>query len=164
MTPVDLRDSIDDAVAATGQLFNDKNVALETDVPADAPPVIADADRVLQVLINLLSNAVKFCEQDSGRVHVGLARHGSSLRVEVRDNGPGVSRADQQVIFEKFRQAADAFGGRSHGTGLGLAISRQIIARFGGRLWVESEPGRGATFIFTIPCAGSLVRTAPLAV
>jgi Na+/proline symporter/nitrogen-specific signal transduction histidine kinase len=155
MAPCDLRDSIEDAVAATGQLFNDKNVILTSDAPADAPPVIADPDRVLQVLINLLSNAVKFCERDRGRVHVALRLDGRALRVEVRDNGPGVSRGDQQIIFEKFRQAADAFGDRPHGTGLGLAISRQIITRFGGRLWVESEPGCGATFAFTLPAAGA---------
>jgi len=74
-----------------------------------------------------------------------------AIRVDVRDTGPGIAPGDQERIFERFRQAGDAQAEKPSGTGLGLAISREIIQRFGGRLWVESVPGRGATFSFTVP-------------
>jgi signal transduction histidine kinase len=69
----------------------------------------------------------------------------------VRDNGSGIAAADQQFIFEKFRQAGDTLTGKPQGTGLGLPISRQIVEHLGGRLWVESHPGAGACFSFTLP-------------
>ena len=109
----------------------------------------------MQVLINLLSNAVKFVEADSGRVVVELIRDPDALRVQVTDNGPGISAEDQQFIFEKFRQAGDTMTEKPEGTGLGLPISRQIIEHFGGRLWVTSEPGAGATFAFALPVSGA---------
>ena len=77
------------------------------------------------------------------------------MRVDVRDNGPGIAPADQETIFDKFRQLSDTLGRRPAGSGLGLPISRRIIEHFGGRLWVESEPGRGATFSFELPVGGA---------
>jgi len=151
LSEVDLRETIEDAVAATGQLFSEKDVTLETRVSASFPIVMADPDRVLQVLINLLSNAVKFCESGMGRVQIRLSNDHGTVRVDVTDNGSGISEKDQRVIFEKFRQAGDALTGKPQGTGLGLPISRQIIAHFGGRLSVESALGQGATFTFTLP-------------
>jgi signal transduction histidine kinase len=156
---IDLRTVIEDSINATSQLFRAKNVRLETRLPELVPPVEADRDRLVQVLINLLSNAVKFVAPGSGRVHVELFHDRNALRVHVADNGPGISVENQQVIFEKFRQAGDTMTGKPDGTGLGLPISRQIIEHFGGRLWVESEPGAGATFGFELPtseAAGTL--------
>jgi signal transduction histidine kinase len=154
LSQVDMKEAVEDAVAATEQLFLEKNVQLDVRVPESVPTVFADRDRILQVLLNLLSNAAKFCARDSGRTEVRLARDVDALRVDVRDNGPGISDKDQRVIFEKFRQAGDTLTDKPQGTGLGLAISRQIIAHFGGKLWVESEPGRGSTFSFTLPLRG----------
>jgi len=151
MSEVDLREAIEDSVAATSQLFTDKNVALEMRLRPDAPRIAADADRVLQVLINLLSNAVKFCPGGTGRVEIRLTQQGDTLRVDVEDNGPGIDSEDQRIIFQKFRQAGDTLTGKPYGTGLGLPISREIIVHFGGDLWVESVPGTGATFSFTLP-------------
>jgi len=148
---LDLGEVIEASVEATGQLFRERGVALSLELPGPAPRVRADRDRLMQVLINLLSNAVKFCEPGRGRVVVRLAAEGGGARVDVRDNGPGIRRADQEVIFEKFRQVGDADGGKPRGTGLGLPISRRIVEHFGGRLWVESEPGQGATFSFQLP-------------
>lgn len=148
---IDMGDVIRRAVESTGQLFRDKAIALElalTDTPCT---LWADRDRLIQVVINLLSNAVKFCERGQGRVLVGLERVGSSLRVEVADNGPGVSEQDQATIFEKFRQVGD-WRAKPAGTGLGLPISRQIVEHFGGRMWVKSTTGAGAVFIFELPC------------
>ena len=105
----------------------------------------------MQVVLNLLSNAVKFVQPGSGRVEVTLAEDGEFVRVDVRDNGQGVSLHDQQIIFDKFRQAGDALTGKPQGSGLGLHISRRIIEHFGGRMWVTSRPGEGACFSFTLP-------------
>ncbi len=107
----------------------------------------------MQVVINLLSNAVKFVRQDEGRVVVRVDTAAGMLRVCVADNGPGIAVDNQRVIFEKFRQAGNTMTDKPHGTGLGLPISRQIIEHLGGRLWVESVPGEGATFIFELPVA-----------
>ncbi len=151
VSEIDLRAVIEDSINATSQLFRAKNVRLETRLPAFVPPLQADRDRLVQVLINLLSNAVKFVAADSGRVDVELYRDPGALRVHVTDNGPGISAENQKVIFEKFRQAGDTMTEKPEGTGLGLPISRQIIEHLGGRLWVQSEPGAGATFAFVLP-------------
>jgi signal transduction histidine kinase len=116
----------------------------------------------VQVLINLLSNAVKFVAADTGRVEVELFHDPDGLRVHVTDNGPGISHENQQVIFEKFRQAGDTMTEKPEGTGLGLPISRQIIEHLGGRLWVESEPGAGATFAFVLPAAEAIAGHEPM--
>jgi signal transduction histidine kinase len=86
-------------------------------------------------------------------VIVLLAAPHGVVRVAVADNGPGVRAEDQRLIFEKFRQAGDTMTEKPQGTGLGLPISRQIIEHFGGRLWVQSAPGEGATFVFELPQA-----------
>jgi signal transduction histidine kinase len=155
ISEVDMREAVDDAIAATEQLFLEKNVRLDVRVPDWVPSIFADRDRILQVLINVLSNAAKFCARDSGRTEVRLAHNTVTIRIDVRDNGPGISDKDQRIIFEKFRQARDTLTDKPQGTGLGLSISSHIIARFGGRLWVESELGRGSTFSFTLPLSGS---------
>jgi Na+/proline symporter/signal transduction histidine kinase len=148
---LDMHDVIQDAVDATSQLFREKGVMLTLSLTESVPRVRADQDRLMQVLINLLSNAVKFCPAGLGRVEVRLSTVRGALRVDVRDNGPGIDPAHHETIFEKFRQAGDVTSGKPAGTGLGLPISRRIVEHFGGRLWVESAPGRGATFSFVLP-------------
>jgi Na+/proline symporter/signal transduction histidine kinase len=151
--PLDLRQVINDAVNATGQLFKEKRIQLELSLPLQVPQVCADRDRLMQVMLNLLSNAVKFCDPAGGRVAVCLEQTGGQLRVAVRDNGPGVRPQDRELIFEKFRQGGDMLTGKPQGTGLGLPISRKIIGHFGGTLQLESTPGKGALFVFTLPLA-----------
>jgi signal transduction histidine kinase len=148
---LDLNEVVGEAVDATGQLFRERAVALSISVPPGVPRVRADRDRLMQVLINLLSNAVKFSPEGRGRVDVLVSVEGEALRVDVRDNGPGISPADQPTVFERFRQVGDALTGRPGGTGLGLPISKRIVEHFGGRLWVESDLGKGATFSFVLP-------------
>ncbi len=148
---LDMRDVIRESVEATDRLFKDRQVELALNLAQEVPPVTADRDRLIQVMLNLLSNAVKFCDRARGRVEVHLYREPDCLRVDVRDNGPGIAPADQALIFEKFRQVGDTLTAKPQGTGLGLPISRRIIERFGGRLWVQSAPGRGAAFSFTLP-------------
>jgi len=148
---LDMREVIEDTAASTSQLFRERDVKLERQLPGRVPKVRADLDRIVQVVVNLLSNAVKFIEPGRGRVQITLAEEPGFLRVDVRDNGPGISPADQEVIFDKFRQASDPLTGKTQGSGLGLYISRRIIEHSGGRLWVTSRPGQGACFSFTLP-------------
>jgi len=159
--PVDLRKVLATSAQATAQIFRDRQVTLELVVTEPAPVVRADQDRLVQVLLNLLSNAVKFCPTGTGRVQVAVETRDGLVRVDVSDNGPGVAREDQEVIFEKFRQGGDTRTNRPPGTGLGLPISREIVDHLGGRLWVESTPGQGATFSFALPVAA--IGTDPVA-
>jgi signal transduction histidine kinase len=149
---IDLAQVIHEACESLSQLYKDKGVALTLEVAEPLPMVMADRDRLMQVMINLLSNAVKFVPAGAGQVKVGAGGTAEGLRVAVADNGPGIRPADQEVIFEKFRQGGqDVLTDKPQGTGLGLPISRQIIEYFGGRLWLESPPEGGATFVFTLP-------------
>ena len=158
VTRVDVRKVIAETIAGMSPMFKEKNVQVETRLPERVSPVDADLDRLIQVLLNLLSNALKFCAEGKGRVEVALAEANGVVRVDVRDNGPGIDLADQTVIFDKFRQAGDTLTEKPPGTGLGLHISRQIVEHFGGRMWVESRPGEGARFAFTLPIAPPVVR------
>jgi signal transduction histidine kinase len=149
-----MREVIEDAVTATSQIFKENKVELEVTLPEAVPVIAADRDRLMQVMLNLLSNAAKFCVSDGGgRVRITLSPLADSLQVDVQDNGIGISDADQKVIFEKFRQVGDTLTAKPRGTGLGLPICREIIGHFGGKLWVQSQAGSGATFSFTIPYA-----------
>jgi Na+/proline symporter/nitrogen-specific signal transduction histidine kinase len=148
---LDVDEVIREAVDSTSQLFHAKSVQLEVAVPPVLPRVRADRDRLTQVLINLLSNAVNYSPAGGGKVEVRVSAADRAVRVDVRDNGPGIGPADHARVFERFRQVGDTVEGRPRGTGLGLPISKRIIEHFGGRLWVESELGKGATFSFVLP-------------
>jgi signal transduction histidine kinase len=148
---LDLQEIVQDAVSATSQLFKSRGVTLETRSEARTSRVLADRDRVMQVMLNLLSNAVKFCPEGTGRVEVRLSDADGDVRIDVADNGIGISPEHMGIIFEKFRQVGDTLTDKPAGTGLGLAICRQIIGHFGGRLFVRSELGRGSVFTFTLP-------------
>ena len=150
-TDVDLKDVISDTLGAMGQVFKERNIEVTAHLPERVSLVTADLDRMIQVMLNLLSNAAKFCDAGNGRVEISLVERGASLQVDVRDNGRGISPEHQAEIFSKFHQVGDTLTDKPHGSGLGLHISRQIIEHFGGRLWVESELGRGACFSFTVP-------------
>ena len=150
---VDLAELIEEAILATAQVFTDKNLRVSADLPASTPSITADRDRLMQVLLNLLSNAGKFCQPDTGVVEVSLKVELNTICVGVRDNGLGIAIEDQAVIFEKFRQGGDNLTDKPQGTGLGLSICRQILSHFEGKLWVESVPGHGAAFFFSLPLA-----------
>ncbi len=151
-TEIDACRLLQQAVTATSELFRERGATVELHMPPSIPRLHADADRLMQVVINLLSNAAKFVPMGRGLVRVLLSADDSGLTVSVHDNGPGVPAEQQQLIFEKFRQGGDEKN-RPQGTGLGLPISRQIVEHFGGRMWLESNPGQGAVFAFSLPWA-----------
>jgi len=130
-------------------LASDKKLAFKVEVPAELPPGRGDGRRLTQVLINLVGNAIKFT--DAGEVAIKTEANNGSFYVTVRDTGPGISAADQAKLFQEFQQADNAIARKKGGTGLGLAISKRIIEMHGGRIWVESQPGHGSTFAFTLP-------------
>ncbi len=145
---------VEGAVASTAGLWRARGLRVRTEIPDGCPPVWGDPDRVAQVLVNLLSNAIKFT--DEGDIDVQVSPAPREIRFAIRDSGPGISPDHIPFLFEKFRQVGDTVPGRVPGTGLGLAISRELVALHGGRIWAESEPGRGATFRFTVPRADAL--------
>jgi phosphoserine phosphatase RsbU/P len=122
---------------------------VEVDVP-DGLAVEADADAFNHVLVNLLTNAVKFSPAGS-RVKIGARRAGDEVVVSVTDEGAGIAPDEQELIFDRFYQSRN--GDHARGTGIGLTIAQRFTAQHGGRMWVESELGRGATFSFTMPAA-----------
>jgi signal transduction histidine kinase len=136
-------------VSAVESLAAGKKLALKAIVPADLPSGRGDERRLTQVLLNLAGNAIKFT--DSGQVSIEARMSDGAFLVSVSDTGPGISEADQQKIFEEFQQADSSSTRKKGGTGLGLSISRRIVELHGGRLWVESAPGEGSTFHFTVP-------------
>lgn len=150
LLPVDMRELCLEALASVRQLMDDKHIHASLDLPDRLPPVSGDRDRLLQAMLNLLSNAVKFCDNSGGRVEIRVLAPPDHLRVEVRDNGPGIRPEDLEVIFEEFRQGSHDARGRPPGSGLGLSITRRIIEYHGGRIWAQNEPQGGSCFIFTL--------------
>jgi signal transduction histidine kinase len=118
--------------------------------------VVADERKLKQVLLNLLSNAVKFTPE-GGRIDVRALPANGNVEVSVTDTGVGIAAADQEAIFEEFRQVGQASHKRE-GTGLGLALARKFVELHGGRLWVKSEVGSGSTFTFTLPVESPACR------
>jgi two-component system, NtrC family, sensor histidine kinase GlrK len=126
-----------------------KKILIEKDI-GEIPTVSMDMERILQVLRNLIGNALKFTPR-GGSVRVAVCRTEGGVTVSVTDTGPGIPREHTEMIFEKFRQASPVGPHRFQGTGLGLAIVKHIVHAHGGRVWVESEMGRGSTFTFVLP-------------
>ena len=141
------------ARAVEGQFASRPSVEFCKEISDDLPLIAADKDRLIQVVINLLNNAAKFTEE--GRVILSACVVEDKLRVTVEDTGVGISPEDLEKVFDKFHQVADndTLKDKPKGTGLGLSISKQIIEHYGGRIWVESEPGQGSKFIFELPIA-----------
>jgi signal transduction histidine kinase len=130
-------------------LAADKKLAFRLELATELPPGRGDGRRLTQVLINLVGNAIKFT--DTGEVLIKAEANNGSFYVSVRDTGPGISAGDQAKLFQEFQQADNAITKKKGGTGLGLAISKRIVEMHGGKIWVESQPGHGSTFAFTLP-------------
>ena len=140
------------AIHATNGLFTSKpSVRLVQQLPDELPAVVADSDRIVQVIINLISNAVKFT--DEGRITIAVETEWSTLVIRIVDEGMGISERDQKLVFDKYKQVGDVITDKPTGTGLGLPISKEIVEMHGGKIWVESVPGQGSTFAFSLPLA-----------
>jgi signal transduction histidine kinase len=141
-----------DAVAGLAGFAQQMGVAIATHCEDRLPAVQADGDRVVQVLTNLLSNAIKF-SPGGGEVQLSAARDLGQVVFSVRDQGPGIPAEFRAKLFTRFAQAERKVREQA-GTGLGLAISQALVLKHGGRIWCDSTPGQGATFLFTLPMSG----------
>jgi signal transduction histidine kinase len=128
-----------------------KHQVITLDIPPSAPMVNADRQRLEQVLLNLLTNAIKF-SGEGGEIKLGLRKQGAEVVVTVKDNGPGISEEEQVRLFTPYYRV-EADRQRFPGLGLGLALSKQLVELHGGRMWVESEPGKGSAFSFSLAAA-----------
>ncbi len=145
-----IKDIIGEVLENFQNWANSKSIKLIKDVEEGLPQLNIDPDRILQVLNNLLGNALKFTP-NNGRVKVRASQEGDLIRVSVEDTGPGVPKKDLKKIFDKFYQVSSSRSTEITGTGLGLSIAKEIVELHQGKIWAESEEGKGARFIFTLP-------------
>lgn len=137
---------------------DEKSIIIELDIPQSLPSVYGDPEKIEQILINLLGNAIKFTPE-GGKIQIsakpfyeeGDPDHGKMISISVKDTGPGISKEHLGAIFEKFYQVEDSIHRSASGTGLGLAITKGLVEAHYGKIWVESEVGKGSTFFFTLP-------------
>ncbi|TMK76103.1 MAG: GAF domain-containing protein, partial [Actinobacteria bacterium] len=150
-TDFDLPSAIDNALILVRERASRRGITLGHSVDERLGQIRGDERKVKQVLLNLLSNALKFTPE-GGRIDVRAVPHDGVAEISVADTGVGIAPQDQEAVFEEFRQVGTA-DKKVEGTGLGLALSRKFIELHGGRIWVESEVGKGSTFRFTLPSA-----------
>ncbi len=146
----DLPAAITNAMTLIRERAQKHDIALGLEADPQLGEIVADERKFKQILLNLLSNAVKFTP-DGGRIDVRARRDGDDVVVAVHDTGIGIAPEDQEAVFEEFRQVGRNYTNKQEGTGLGLALTRKFVELHGGRIWLESEPGKGSTFTFTIP-------------
>ncbi|MDI7277054.1 MAG: ATP-binding protein, partial [Anaerolineae bacterium] len=146
---VSLPEIVDGALLAVRPLLEAKGLSLDLEMPDAIPPLFCDRTRIRQVLLNLVSNAARFTER--GGVRVRVHRDGGSLVVSVTDSGPGIAPEHQERIFTPFQQVDSSIRRRFGGTGLGLSISKRFVEMHNGRMWLESQRGKGSTFYFSLP-------------
>jgi signal transduction histidine kinase/DNA-binding response OmpR family regulator len=156
-TEVDLNEIIRNIMSTAVGLVKDKPIELVVDVPEGLPHINADNIQVRQILLNLVSNAAKFTERGKIGVSAGLVTRNNrdEVLVSVFDTGPGIDYKDQERLFEPFTQVDASPTRKTGGTGLGLSICRHLVELHGGKIWVDSAPGKGSTFSFTLPVAVS---------
>lgn len=149
MEPMKVNELIDRAIAATSALFEGKGLESIRDIEEDLPEFIGDRDKLIQVMINLLSNSIKFTEKGSVTCQAKKIR--DTITISIIDTGMGIAEDDQPKVFEKFKQVGETLTDKPKGTGLGLPICKQIVEHHGGKIWVESELGKGSIFSFNLP-------------
>jgi two-component system sensor histidine kinase GlrK len=145
-----IRPLIDQAIEEIGPLVEAKKINLEVMVTERLPIIKIDSERILEALRNIIGNAIKFTPE-KGRVRIFVRSIDHGVEVSVADTGPGIPAGNLITIFEKFQQVTTGGSSQIKGTGLGLAIAKQIITHHGGKIWAESKPGHGSTFVFVLP-------------
>lgn len=131
-----------------------QRLGFEVSIEESLPSIHGDADRLAQVITNLLNNALKFTE--TGRISLAAVRDRDEVLISVADTGIGIAAADLERVFDRFHQVGPTLTGKPRGSGLGLTICREIVEHHGGRIWVDSEPGTGSTFTFSVKVANEL--------
>jgi signal transduction histidine kinase len=144
-----MQDALERGVSMVRERATQDGVRVTLHANGGLDVITGDERRIRQVIFNLLSNAVKFTPS-GGLVDIAAAQKNGEVRVSVTDTGPGVAAEDLDRIFEEFQQT-EAGARHQEGTGLGLALSKCFVEMHGGRIWCESETGRGSTFVFTLP-------------
>jgi K+-sensing histidine kinase KdpD/DNA-binding response OmpR family regulator len=158
---VSLSEVADRAISATTSLFEQKSLILEMNVEKDLPLITGDRDKLIQVMINLISNAVKFTER--GCITCKVYRRKGELIASIVDTGIGIATEDHAAVFEQFKQVGgDTLTDKPKGTGLGLPICKEIIEHHGGKIWLESTPGEGSSFSFSLPITKVNGKTKPV--
>jgi signal transduction histidine kinase len=150
LTKFDLPLAVDNALTLMRERATRQGISLNRAVDERLGDFVGDERKVKQILLNLLSNAVKFTPE-GGRIEVKALPGDGSVEISVSDTGIGIASKDQERIFEEFRQVGADYSHKREGTGLGLTLTRKFVEMHGGRIWVESEVGKGSTFTFTLP-------------
>lgn len=162
---VDIRTEVDVVLTMSVPLLGDKDLSLVNAIPENFPPAWADEDRIQQVLYNLVGNAIKFTERGSVTVSgIPPQAENGHLTISVSDTGIGIPQDRLERIFESFEQGDGSVERAYGGTGLGLTITRRLVELHGGAIWVESNPGEGTTFSFTLPTSPASEKPAEPAV
>ncbi|MCS6791696.1 MAG: CHASE2 domain-containing protein [Oscillatoriaceae bacterium SKW80] len=161
LKPVDIRTLTEVVVNLSKPLIKNKNLQLINAIPPDLPAVCADEDRLQQILYNLIGNAIKFTESGTVKISAELA-NGNSLIITVSDTGIGIPPEQFDRIFESFQQGDGSTDRKYGGTGLGLSITKKLVELHGGKIWVESEVGKGSHFSFTLPVADAPAENTPI--
>jgi signal transduction histidine kinase len=125
------------------------NVFFENLLPENEAIIKTDSEKIYAVLTNLVKNALKFTKE--GSIEIGYKKKGKDLELFVKDTGTGIHIEQKKIIFDRFRQGSDSLNRNFEGAGLGLSISKAYVEMLGGKIWVESDHGKGSTFYFTIP-------------
>jgi len=146
----DLPLAVADAITLVRERAIRHGVSLNREIDMGLGHFVGDERKVKQILLNLLSNAVKFT-LDGGRIEIKALSVDGSVEISVSDTGIGIAPEDQATIFEEFRQVGPGYAQKGEGTGLGLTLAKKFVEMHGGRIWVESEVGKGSTFTFTLP-------------
>jgi signal transduction histidine kinase len=145
-----LRDVIQQAILDMGDMAKEKSLGIEVNVPADFPPMLADRQKLDLIVVNLLSNAVKYTP-DGGHIWFEAGLNGDKAVITVNDTGIGIPPEEYDKIFDRFYQVADSLTRQQGGIGLGLAIVKSLVEVCRGRIWVESEVGKGSAFVVELP-------------
>ncbi len=150
LTKFDLPLAVENAITLVRERATRHGVSLNREIDNRLGDFVGDERKIKQVLLNLLSNAVKFTSE-GGRIEIKAIPVDGSVEISVSDTGIGITSEDQEKIFEEFRQVGTADAQKHEGTGLGLTLAKKFVELHWGRIWVESEVGKGSTFAFTLP-------------